>query len=262
MGLMFQERRKSQMDETHKRSTNDEHDSTTIIIIAAAGAVVVLIFIVAIIGLIYERGKQKKKRLLKEQLDKEEEKSRKRKKTSVSRTNKKKSRKRHKADSDSSESVTEKKKKRTSQRPSGAQANAACDPKKALVNYLEAQLETCRLAVDSEKAGGDTAIKPADLKDDGYFGVGTPRQEEMKYLLVLVLLTTAVGVTTLDCPDKGEIPYISLVERGPRLCQFHCVNVGNCKRGVCVRVKGKKMRQCDCRECDPKVPGRRPSKRG
>ncbi|RCN52282.1 hypothetical protein ANCCAN_01715, partial [Ancylostoma caninum] len=89
--------------------------------------------------------------------------------------NKKKRRRRHNLESDSSESISEKKKKKRSQRPTAAQQNVACDPKAAVANYLEAQLQTCRLAVDPEKAGGDTAVKPDDLKDDGYFGVETPR---------------------------------------------------------------------------------------
>ncbi|KAL6732458.1 hypothetical protein Aduo_003218 [Ancylostoma duodenale] len=162
----------------HPDSTEDELDSTTIVVIAAAVTVVVLIIIIAIIGFIYEKGQQKRKRLIKEQLDKEEEAKRRRRKKKPSTPqakNKKKRRKRHKRESDSSESISEKKKKKSSQRPTAAQQNVACDPKAALANYLEAQLQTCRLAIDPEKAGGDTAIKPGDLKDDGYFGIGAPR---------------------------------------------------------------------------------------
>ncbi|EYC06794.1 hypothetical protein Y032_0074g896 [Ancylostoma ceylanicum] len=156
-------------------------DSTTIAIIASAVVVLVLILIIAIVGLVYERGKQKRKKLLKEQLEKDNEKEMSTKRKRVGSTsqarNKKKRRKRHKSDSDSSESATEKKKKRSTQKASSGQQKPGCDPvKKAVADYLEAQLQTCRLAVDPEKAGGDfAAVKPADLKDDGYFGIG-PQQ--------------------------------------------------------------------------------------
>ncbi|ETN85764.1 hypothetical protein NECAME_16666 [Necator americanus] len=48
--------------------------------------------------------------------------------------------------------------------------------RKAVADYLEAQLKTCVMAVDPEKAGGDVGtVKPEDLEDGGYFG--TPKAE-------------------------------------------------------------------------------------
>ncbi|CAJ0594654.1 unnamed protein product [Cylicocyclus nassatus] len=50
------------------------------------------------------------------------------------------------------------------------------DPvKKAVADYLEAQLQTCRLAIDPEKAGGD--VGTFQPQNDDYFGnASTPRQ--------------------------------------------------------------------------------------
>ncbi|RCN52284.1 hypothetical protein ANCCAN_01717 [Ancylostoma caninum] len=83
----------------------------------------------------------------------------------------------------------------------------------------------------------------------------------MKYLLFFLLLNIAVDITALDCPEKGEIPYNSLVVRGTKLCQFHCENVENCEFGVCLREEGKKMRQCKCFYCDGKAKAKLNAKR-
>ncbi|CAJ0589115.1 unnamed protein product, partial [Cylicocyclus nassatus] len=151
---------KSQVQSQNFMSWFTEKNYINTIIIASGILVVMVIATVCIIGYFVEKNNRKRKEMYKEQMEKEEEKRRRRKRKSHA------SSKRHK-DSEHDEPQLMAKKSAVSPRP---------DPvKKAVADYLEAQLQTCRLAVDPEKAGGDVgAFQP---QNDDYFGnASTPQQ--------------------------------------------------------------------------------------
>ncbi|KAK6730951.1 hypothetical protein RB195_007428 [Necator americanus] len=154
-----------------QKSSTSQLNSKSIVIIAASALLIVFVLISIIVYFVAERKSHKRKMKLREQMDREDEIRRKRKQ--MRGKSRKKKKKRRKSDTDSNDSNSGKKRKKTQGTPSEKKGSSV---RKAVADYLEAQLKTCVMAVDPEKAGGDVGtVKPEDLEDGGYFG--TPKAE-------------------------------------------------------------------------------------